>query len=127
MTAPTPIDLYGVCGSTLVVDLTLTRRNAQGQLVPVDLTGASLWMTMKYRYVDPDPGVAQASTTGGGIVINTPATAGLATATFDPSVTAGLAAPLSLVYDVKVRESSGVESTPIRGLVILAPAATLAG
>ncbi len=125
MATPTPIDLYAVTGSTLVVDLTLTRNNAQGVPQPVDLTGATIWMTLKYRYADPDPGIQQVSTLNGGILVNSPPTAGSATATFQPSVTLTINAPIALVYDVKVKESSGIESTPIRGQVFLSPAATL--
>lgn len=109
MSAPVPIDLVGFQGATLVVNFTFTRKNSQGQTVPVDLSGATIWMTVKYRYTDPDPGIVQASTGNGGFVV-TDAPGGLGTAMVDNTVFASMNAPINLVYDTKVKESSGVES-----------------
>ena len=129
MTAPTPINLTGFTGATLIVDLDLFRKDANDVKVPVDLTGATLYMTVKNQYVDPDPGLAQINSTGsnadGGIVI-TDAPNGKATATIFDTVTDALIGPLSLVYDVKCIEASGNESIPIFGRLTIKPAVTRA-
>lgn len=90
--------------------------------VPVNITGASIWFTVKYRYTDADPGLVQL-TIGSGIVV-TNAAGGLATVSIPNTTTALLPAPLALVYDVKVLESSGVYSTPIFGTLTVNPAVT---
>lgn len=124
MTAPVPIDLYAVGGNTLAVNLTLTRADNAGIQQPVNLTGATLWMTVKYRYTDPDPGIVQVTTSAGIVVTN--ATGGLATATIDATATTGLNVPITLYYDVKVLETSGTLSTPIAGRLFLSAPVTLA-
>lgn len=129
MAAPTPINLYGKAGATLVVDLAVFRKNASGVQTPVDLTGATLYMTVKYRYADPDPGFAQITSAGanvsGGIIV-TDAANGLATATFYDTVTTGVSGQTAFVYDVKVIEADGDESIPIFGTLTITPAVTRA-
>ena len=122
--APAPQTLYGFAGSTVVANFAFTRADSQGVQQPINLTGASIWMTVKVRQTDPDPGVAQL-TIGAGIVV-TSATGGLATAMIDNDTTATLDAPANLYYDVKVLESSGVYSTPIFGTLVLNAPITVA-
>ena len=112
--APAPQTLYGFAGSTVVANFTFTRDGAA-----VNLTGAVIWMTVKVRQTDPDPGIVQLSTTGGGVVITGDPLDGKATAMIDNTVTENLDVPASLYYDVKVKESSGVYSTPIFGMLVL--------
>jgi hypothetical protein len=117
--APAPQSLFGFAGSTVVANFTFTRPNSATPpvQVPVDLTGASIWMTVKVRQSDPDPGIVQL-TIGQGIVV-TSLLGGTATAMIDNTVTDDLDPPISLYYDVKVKESNGVYSTPIFGQLIL--------
>ncbi len=129
MTAPIPINLTGFAGATLVVNLTCTRTSSTGVITPVNLAGAILWMTVKTQYSDPDPGVAQVtstvSNTYGGIIV-TDATNGLATATFYDTTFASVIGPVDFYYDVKVIEANGTESIPIFGRLTIKAAVTRA-
>lgn len=124
MSDPLPINLTGIAGATLKINFKVTRADAQGVQQPVDLTGATVWCTVKYRYTDPDPGIAQVSTSSGIVITDAPGGAG--TAQFANTVTAGLNAPVNLVYDIKVLESSGDVDVPIRGQLKILPAVTVA-
>lgn len=93
-------------GDTLRLALTFTKNNA-----PLNLTGATIYMTAKNSIADADPGVFQLTSPASGISI-TNAVGGLAEAVVSPSLTTGFTAnPTVLVYDIKVKEASGDVTT----------------
>lgn len=119
--APAPQPLYGFAGATVVANFTFTRSNGATPpvQVPINLTGASIWWTIKVRQTDPDAAAIAQLTIGNGIVVTGSPTDGTATAMLPNTDTEDLDAPISLYYDVKVKESSGVYSVPIFGPLIL--------
>jgi hypothetical protein len=98
-------------GDTLTMNFTITRLD-----VPVDLTGAAAWFTVKKLVTDPDPGVAQV-TTGAGIEIHTPL-AGKLTVEI-PAVVTDLLLPGDYVWDLQVKESTGRISTANSGIIFV--------
>jgi hypothetical protein len=86
----------------------------------VNLTGAKIWFTAKRVYTDADDAALIAlSTTTSGITI-TDAPNGLATLVIPPASTASLTTPpppqpLTLDYDIQVKESDGTVTTVQQG------------
>lgn len=81
-----------------------------------NLTGWSVWFTVKAKATDPDPGVLQKSTAAGTI-----ATSG-GTASWSISATeskASLAAGQKYVFDVQLRDSQGRVGTVVKGMLII--------
>jgi hypothetical protein len=124
--APAPQTLYGFAGTTVVANFRVTRPNnaTPPVQVPVDLTGATIWMTVKVRQTDPDSAAVAQLTIGNGIVVTGSPTDGTFTGMMDDTASANLEAPIDLYYDVKVKESSGVSSIPIYGLLKMLPPTT---
>lgn len=71
-----------------------------------DLTGATLWFTLKRDYADLDSAAELQHTIGSGIVV-TNAAGGLATHTIGAIETAGLAVGLLYRYDYKLKAADG--------------------
>lgn len=109
-------------GDSLILNLTVTQRDGN-VLVPVDLTNATIWMTAKKKYSDPDPGVFQIRTpddikidanpaTGKAkIVVPGPATTSLR---YDPN-----SLRVELVYDVQVKTPDGIVQTVAKGKLLV--------
>lgn len=86
----------------------------------VNLTGAKIWFTAKRAFADADNAALIAlSTDTAGITI-TDALNGLATLVIPPASTSSLTtptppAPLTLYYDIQVKESDGTVTTVQQG------------
>lgn len=114
-------DLEGTVGATN--DYTITAKQpVPNQANPLDLTGASIWFTMKRRYKDADSLALVQKTVGAGITVPTPAN-GVANLSLAPADTVALE-PGLYHYDVKVKEGTGRETVIVRGKFNLLPAAT---
>lgn len=109
-TVPTQ-NLEMLCGDTFQFTITVTRAGS-----PVNLTGASLWVTAKHKKSDLDSQAVFQLTIGSGIVV-TDAAGGIAAATVVPSNTTALrGADTSLYFDVQLKESGGATtSTLVKG------------
>lgn len=108
-------------GNTALFDTSVSNLSASG------LTGYAAWFTAKRDAADPDSAaVFQKTIAGGGIAISTvgnASTPGVLTTTVLPADTETLPAgyAVALVYDVKVKDTSGVETTVDSGtLTVLA-------
>ena len=103
--APTLIRMFR--GDTKAITLTIQRNNAA-----VNLTGMTIWLTAKRKVSDLDAAAIFQKSTAGGIVVSSPATAGIAVATIAPADTSGLEDEiLNLVCDVQVKDSGGTITT----------------
>lgn len=107
-------DLTVYRGNTITYTLTVTRDSA-----PVDLTSASIYFTVKTSVGLTDACAVFQKTTGSGVTI-TSASGGIATVVIDPIDTASVTGgtydtSVDLLYDVKVIESGGVETTVALG------------
>lgn len=105
-------------GDSLVLNLTVTQKNGS-VTAPVDLTDATLWMTAKKKYSDPDPGVFQVKTPDD-IKIDDDPTSGRAKVVVPGSATTGLrydgnSSRIELVYDIQVRTQTGIVQTVAQG------------
>lgn len=108
-------------GNTALFDTSVSNLSASG------LTGYSAWFTAKRDASDPDTAaVFQKTIAGGGMAISTQgnaSTPGVLTTTVLPADTEPLPAgyAVQLVYDVKVKDTSGIETTVDSGtLTVLA-------
>lgn len=90
--------------------------------VAVNLTGASVFFTAKWKYNDTDAdAVFQLSSPSGGIVLTNPASGAL-TVTIPSSATLTLPYyQIRLVYDLLVVELSGERHIPLRGMLVISP------
>jgi hypothetical protein len=89
--------------------------------VAFNLTGASIRMTAKWQYSDPDASAVFALTVGAGITV-TNAAGGLATVTIAANKTASLPANLvPLVYDIQVTDASSNVWTVADGTLYVQP------
>jgi hypothetical protein len=90
----------------------------------VNLTGAKVWFTAKRAWTDADSAAVIAlSTDLGGITI-TDASAGTARLTIPPAATASLTtppppSPLTLLYDIQVKEADGSITTVQQGHLLV--------
>lgn len=110
-------------GNTFPITVQVTRGNPA---VPVDITGWTIWFTLKRSTADPDPGVFQGSTLTSGVVI-TDAQNGKIACTMPASATSSFEdAIVPLVYDVKGKDTFGNESTIDFGDVYVQPGVTQA-
>jgi hypothetical protein len=84
---------------------------------PIDLTGASLYVTVKQRPDDADPGLCQLSV-GSGITVlaQSGGTLGQANVKFTPAQTGGFPAPAFLAWDCQY-DSGGDAWTVASGIV----------
>lgn len=89
-----------------------------------DLTGCKLYATLKLSTDDADPGLGQVTSPASGIVIDTPATLGTATATFPASVTDGLSTPTEVFWDVQLKDAAGQIRTVADGTMTVQPDVT---
>lgn len=103
-------------------DLEMTRGDTRRWLLTfsVDLTGAKIWFTAKRALSDADGAALIALSSGTSAITITDAAAGQCTLVIPPAATAGVATPspsqpLSLVYDIQIRESDGTITTVQRG------------
>lgn len=89
---------------------------------PLNLTGAKIWFTAKYNYVDPDERAAiRLNTVDGGVVI-TDALRGLARIDIEPIHTRAFPDGIvRLVYDVQVKDASGFVTTIESGTLKVFP------
>jgi len=102
-------DLSVIRGDDETIDLTIT--DDEGD--PVDLTGVSLWMTVKSNPADADALAIFQKTIGDGITV-TSTSDGTATINIEDDDTSPLPAPWSGYYDVQLG-SSGVIKTIASG------------
>lgn len=92
--------------------------------VPVNLTTAELWFTVKRKLSDPDSDAIIQKTTGAGIEHE--AEAGSATIYLEPSDTEGLAArQQTFRFDVQLKEQDGRISTILRDYLTVKPDVTI--
>jgi hypothetical protein len=106
-------------GDTVKLNITVTRGGSA-----VDLTGASIWFTVKNAVTDADPGVFQ-KTVGSGIVV-TNAAAGQAQITIANADTSAIVGSRTLLYDIQVKEAGGDITTVANGTITVSPDVTLA-
>ena len=109
-------------GETFV--LLLQIKNADGS--PKDLSGATLYFTLKNFYNELDSNaIAQLSSPSDGIQITNPSI-GAATVTLPPIYTSRLVGdgPILTVFDVKCIDPFGIESIPESAKLLIKPAAS---
>lgn len=95
--------------------------NQNGQ--PVNLDGSKLWLTAKWYVSDPDnmAVIALTSETSGGIVFD-PLVRGRAVATIQPISTRAFPdGPVTLQYDVQMKDVTGKVTTVERGTLTVTP------
>lgn len=103
---------------------TLTLKDAAG--AALNLTGASLWFTVKRGISDADAAAVFQKTIASGIVVAAPLT-GVAVITVLPADTAALGdGPLTLLYDIQVKLADGTTKTPLSGEFRVTPDVTRA-
>ncbi len=101
---------------------TLTFTNQDGSVK--DITGSTVWFTVKLRFSDLDAAaLVQVDSTGAELVI-TDASAGIATLQLLPATTLLLVAPC-YVYDIQIKETAGRVTTPQRGALVVGDHATI--
>ncbi len=93
---------------------------------PVNLTGATIWMTAKWSPSDPDNlSVFQASTTTYGIVV-TSAADGLFLVAIPPNITTPLPArKVELFYDIQMKNAATEVFTVAIGNLVILPDVTI--
>jgi hypothetical protein len=97
--------------------LAITVQTADG--AAYDLTGCTLWLTIKRSAADADgAAIAQCSTTAGTIALAN-AAAGEALATVPAAATIALTETTQAVYDVQLRTAAGKTHTVVRGRIII--------
>lgn len=117
-------------GDTLILSITVTQ-TLEGETTPVDLTGASLWMTAKRKPTDKDNQAVFQMTTPTDIVIDGDPTSGRAMITVPPEATASITyasdeAAVTLVYDIQVKTQTGIVQTVAVGKLLVNRDITLA-
>jgi len=90
--------------------------------VPIDLTGAKLYYTIKTNYEQPDPGVLQLTSPTSGITI-VDAPNGVAELTITASQTDVLQ-PMSYLYDMQIKLQDGTIATLVSGTLTVLPDVT---
>jgi hypothetical protein len=119
----TTIEIYR--GDTTTIPFSVSRST-----LPVDLTSAVIWFTLKSSVVDADvAAVLQKSSVDGGITILDQTTdRGKASINLAPGDTATLgltvSGPVVYQYDIQVKEASGRVSTVATGAFVLRPDVT---
>lgn len=106
-------------GDTLILDLSVTQ-TLDGITTPVDLTGATLWMTAKKKATDKDAAAVFQLTTPTDIVIDGDPLSGRAVVTVPPTGTSDLTyaegiAQIDLLYDIQVETQTGIVQTVAAG------------
>jgi hypothetical protein len=93
-------------------------------LVPVDLTGSTIWMTAKKELADLDASAVFQIKTPTDIVVDADPTSGRAKIIVPASSTTSLTFPtdvaqIELFYDVQVKTSTGIVQTVASGKITL--------
>lgn len=128
-----PVSRQMFRGDTFVFDVQVYKAPVFGQpedspTPPQDITGWKMWFTAKNQFPDPDrAAVVQLDNASiGGIAFIQP-TNGLAEVTMSPLATYGFAdGPVTLVYDVQVKDLSGRLTTVEQGTLTVYPDVTRA-
>lgn len=115
-------------GDAVVFEVVVQRSPSAGAApAPVNITGWSAWCTLKLYVDDPDNRAVSQVTVGTGITFTAPtsgrmrvAIPGSATALFPDG-------PVRVHYSVRVRDTSGADSTVEVGTIVVRPHATRAG
>lgn len=103
-------------GDTYAFNLTVTQAGSA-----FNLTGASVRMTAKWAYTDPDSDAVFVRTVGSGIGFLS-ASGGLATVTIAPANTSSLPGnSVNLVYDIQVTDVSDNIYTIVDGILTVLP------
>jgi len=115
-------DLVMLRGDSLPFLLTCTQTTPDGVTGPLDLTGATLWMTAKKRLTDPDSAAVFQIKTPTDIAIDADPTTGKAVITVPAAATVDLkfdekTGRIDLHYDIQVKTSNGVVQTLRKGLL----------
>lgn len=101
-------------GNTIVLIHTITNAAGTAQ----DLTGCTLFSTLKYQRTDADgAALASINSPSSGIVISSPASAGFATSTYAASVTASFTSNTRLEWDLKLKDATGAVYTVDSGQI----------
>jgi hypothetical protein len=126
MSQPLVQDLTIVRGDNKSWTLTLTRN-----LTPVNLvSGTELFFTAKNSLLNTDEqaiiSIDNIGTyTTGSIAISAPTTLGIATISLFPIATLKLLVPVTLQYDIQLKETSGLITTVAIGTLAVTPDVTL--
>ena len=117
-------------GDSLMLDLAITQKN-NNVVVPVDLTGATLWMTAKYKITDTDASAVFQITTPTDIKIDEDPLSGRATVIVPGSATLSVTYPpdsesVRLIYDIQVKTQTGIVQTVARGYLTVMEDVTIA-
>lgn len=120
----TSANLQMIRGDSLDLDLAITQGGA-----PVNLAGATIWMTAKRSYADADVDAVFQISSPTDIVI-TNAALGLARISVPPTATSSLvfsgAADQKFLFDIQVQLASGKVFTVRRGELTVSPDVTRA-
>lgn len=110
------MDLMTTRGDTPTFRLLLTDQDGE----PVDLTGASIRCTARRQVavVEPDDDIQWEHTVSDGIVVEAPATGGVALLTLEAADTSDLERVTILRYDCQVVKS-GVVATVLKGRMLV--------
>jgi hypothetical protein len=95
-------------------DLTVRQPNG----TPYDLTGTTLWFTLKERAEDADPGVFQHKTGVGTALVVTNAPGGLAAHRMTAAETAALLVGKAYRYDYQLKAADGTVATLDEGELV---------
>lgn len=111
-------------GDTKTIDLAITDPKTGG---PLNLTGAKIWFTAKGNVALADNQASIALDTDNGGVVITDVARGLATVTIQPILTRAFPdGPVTLDYDIQVKDGAAVISTIEFGTITVFPDATRA-
>lgn len=102
------IALQVVQGNTVRLDVAVTVDGGTA----ADLTGCTLWFTLKEKRSDTDANAVFQKKTGGGGIVVLDAAGGLARITLSPDDTAVLVPSKAYFFDVKLRTPTGDLYTP---------------
>lgn len=120
-----------VRGDTMKFTVTCTRPDADDVQQPIDLTGASLWCTVKRDLDDPDEDAFIAlespfSVDRGISILNQTTNRGQAQVVGAAEQTADAVRGVVYEFDVQVVEATSEVSTPVTGRMIFRPDVTRA-
>lgn len=107
-------DLEAVRGDTNIYEITVLREN-----LPVDITNAKIWFTVKNNKTDDDGDAVIAKNTtdhNTQVVKLSPATAGKVQLILSHDDTKDFTSDQALYYDVQMRELNGVLTTVASGI-----------
>ena len=115
-------DLHARRGDDEVYEMTIVQADG----TPLNLTGLSIWFTVKGSYEHTDAEALARLTVGSGISVVDPV-AGRVDVALPRSVTQALPGrPVHLVWDCQVRDASGLIQTVDGGMLLVIPDVTTA-